>query len=324
MLNIRLFKINYYLFIFILFAFFVFNFLIFYSQNCYAEEYPKLTGRVVDTLNVLKDSQREILENLLAKYEENTGNQMVVCFIKTTYPLQIEQYSINLAERWKIGYKGKDNGIILLFAMKDRSMRIDVGYGLEPYLTDSEAKLIIEKVLVPNFKKEKYFEGVKDAIYYIEKETSGIEYLKTKFIGHELEKKYINIIMIILFILGMGIFIVFAILIEKNKKIKYYFIYIVAIILIYIVLTKFYKIKGLNSDTIFLLFFSGFCSGLIITSIFWAITDKSKSSTSYSSSERDSFSSSSSTSYSSSSNDSSSSFSGGGGSFGGGGASGKW
>ena len=53
------------------------------------------------------------MENLLEKYEENTGNQMAVCFIETTYPLTIEQYSINLAERWKIGYKDKDNGIIL-------------------------------------------------------------------------------------------------------------------------------------------------------------------------------------------------------------------
>jgi len=140
---------------------------IFYSIN-----YPELTGRVVDLANVLSSSEFNDLEKRLEQYDNNTGNQMAICFIETTDSYSIEEYSIRLAEKWKIGYKGKDNGIIMLFAMKDRKMRIEVGYGLEADLTDLEAKLLIEKVLVPHFKNSKYYEGIKKAIDYIEKETS--------------------------------------------------------------------------------------------------------------------------------------------------------
>lgn len=311
---------NFFLYIFII-LFFIFNNL----TILYGIDFPKLTGRVVDTIYVLNSSQFSKMVKRLEEYEQNTGNQLVVCFIETTGYYSIEDYSINLAEKWKIGYKGKDNGIIMLFAMTDRKMRIEVGYGLEPYLTDSEAKLIIEKILVPAFKKGKYYDGIMNAINLIEKETmpNPDDILLKRYSTKESkflikDKKKIDTIFWILVLIGV-IQSLFFVLWLVNKVSFKFFLFSSIFGLLYIIFFSFiYKLQGFNFGYLLLSDLMGVTGGFFIIDIF----SPSKSGKSYySSSDSDRSYSNYSSSYSS---DDSSSFSGGGGSFGGGGASGSW
>ena len=107
---------------------------------------PALTARVTDETNTLSASERQALERKLADWEQQSGNQLVVLIVPSTKPEPIESYSIRVAEAWKIGRKGKDNGAIFLIAKDDRRMRIEVGYGLEGVLTDITSHRIIEVV----------------------------------------------------------------------------------------------------------------------------------------------------------------------------------
>ncbi|HEV2041644.1 MAG TPA: TPM domain-containing protein, partial [Casimicrobiaceae bacterium] len=92
---------------------------------------PPLTSQVTDVTGTLSSSERQALESKLHDWEARTGNQLVVLMVPTTAPEAIEQYSLRVAEAWKIGQKGKDNGAVFLIAKDDKHMRIEVGYGLE-------------------------------------------------------------------------------------------------------------------------------------------------------------------------------------------------
>lgn len=110
-----------------------------------------------------KTVSQEFLDKENAKlkaYDEKTSNQIAVAIIDTTKPLTIEEYSIKLAEKWKPGTEKKDNGILMTFAMNDRKMRIEVGYGLEGDVTDLESKIIIDDHITPLFKEKRYEEGI--------------------------------------------------------------------------------------------------------------------------------------------------------------------
>lgn len=324
-------KIIYFSIILLIFLIF---FLPIFSINIYSKvntddiNFPKLTNRVVDEANVLKPAQISNMIKRLEEYEANTGNQMVVCFVKSIGYYSIEDYSIRLAEKWKIGYKGKDNGIIMLFAMEERKMRIEVGYGLEPYLVDSEAKLIIEKILVPNFKKGHYYEGIMKAIDIIEIETkpdaSDIILQKEKEEEARLikDKKTINAIILILVLIGLIEAILMALWLNDKISFKICVISFIFALLYISFFSFIYKLKGYGFFELLIVgFIAGFGGGVMILSIFLPSSGSSGSGSSHISSDRGSYSS----SYSSSSSDSSSSsFSGGGGSFGGGGASGGW
>jgi uncharacterized protein len=131
----------------------------------YSQSLPVLTGRVVDQAGVLNQDQQNEIENYLQNYESATGHQIVVAIINSTGEYPIEEYSIKLAEQWKIGKKGKDDGIILLVALQDRKIRIEVGYGLEGVVTDLESGQIIRNLIAPNFKTNDYYTGIKLATY---------------------------------------------------------------------------------------------------------------------------------------------------------------
>jgi len=121
---------------------------------------PPLTARVTDRTGTLTDTERAALEDKLARYESQTGNQLVVLMVPSTKPEAIETYSIRVAEAWKIGRKGSDNGVLFLVAKDDRKMRIEVGYGLEGVLTDVQARRIIGDVVAPLFRQGKFAAGV--------------------------------------------------------------------------------------------------------------------------------------------------------------------
>lgn len=125
---------------------------------------PKLTGPVVDTVGVLDPSSILTLEKKILQLQESKGSQVQVLIVDSTQPESIEQYSIRLAEAWKIGRKKIDDGVILLIALEDRKARIEVGYGLEGTIPDALASRIIRNILAPYFREKKYSEGIEKTI----------------------------------------------------------------------------------------------------------------------------------------------------------------
>ena len=106
-------------------------------------EVPYLSGRVNDVAGVLSNSTHAELESLLKAHEDSTSNQVVVLIVPGLEGESLEGYSIKVAETWKLGRRGKDNGVLLLVARDDRKVRIEVGRGLEGDLTDQLCGMII-------------------------------------------------------------------------------------------------------------------------------------------------------------------------------------
>jgi len=121
---------------------------------------PPLTDRIVDLTSTLDAQQRTTLEARLAALEQAKGAQVAVLLAPTFQPESIEQFGIRLADAWKLGRKGVDDGAILLIAKDDRQLRIEVGYGLEGALNDATAKRIISEVITPHFREGDYYAGI--------------------------------------------------------------------------------------------------------------------------------------------------------------------
>ncbi|MGA2141085.1 MAG: TPM domain-containing protein [Brevinematales bacterium] len=130
-------------------------------------------ARVNDYAGMLSDDTRAAIEAYLANLESRTGIQIVVAAFPSLEGESLEDYSIRLAEKWKIGQKGKDNGVILVIFKQERKLRIEVGYGLEDKLPDASASYIIRNVIAPYFKAGDYDSGVKAGVQAIAKTVSG-------------------------------------------------------------------------------------------------------------------------------------------------------
>ncbi len=121
---------------------------------------PPLAGRVTDLTGTLTAGERQALESKLQDWETRTTNQLAVLMVPTTAPEPIEEYSLRVAEAWKIGQKGKDNGAMFLIAKDDKRMRIEVGYGFEGVLTDVTSRRIIAETVAPFFKQGQFAQGI--------------------------------------------------------------------------------------------------------------------------------------------------------------------
>ncbi len=115
---------------------------------------------MIDRAGVLSADARAGLERTLLAYEEQAGHQVVVHITPSLEGLAIEQYSIEIAEAWKVGHAGLDNGVILTVAPTERRVRIEVGYGLEGVIPDAIAKRIIEDAILPEFRRGNVEAGV--------------------------------------------------------------------------------------------------------------------------------------------------------------------
>ncbi len=118
-----------------------------------APDFPKLTGRVVDAANIIPDAEEARLKQKLAALEQQSNRQLVVATIPSLQGYEISDYGYQLGRKWGIGQKGEDNGALLIVAPNERKVRIEAGYGLEPILTDGMSFLIINKEILPRFKK---------------------------------------------------------------------------------------------------------------------------------------------------------------------------
>ena len=152
--------------------FFLFNLL--FSTTVFALQIPeKPQSYVNDYARLLSDNARDQIENTLADFEKATSNQVVVAIFPSLEGEALEDFSIRLAEKWKVGSKKYSNGIMLLIFKEDRKIRIEVGYGLEGSLPDMVASQIIRNEITPAFREGNFDKGVADAVQAIIAATRG-------------------------------------------------------------------------------------------------------------------------------------------------------
>src|SRR5882757_90262 len=134
---------------------------------------PPLVGRVVDLTGTLSASSAAELQQSIRAFEARKGSQIAVLIVPTTDGEAIEQFSLRVAEAWKIGRKKIDDGVLLVVAKNDHHLRIEVGYGLEGSLTDVTAHRIIDEVITPKFKAGDFAGGISAGINRIIKVIEG-------------------------------------------------------------------------------------------------------------------------------------------------------
>jgi uncharacterized protein len=184
------------------------------SQNVFSQGYkipekPKFETSVYDYVNLLTASQKISLENKLVRYSGSTSTQIVVAIISSTEGENINYLAANWGEKWGIGQAKEDNGILFLLAKDDRKIAIQVGKGLEYLVTDFLSKRIIERVIIPEFKKGDYYSGLDLGSDYIFKTLNG------EFKGSRKEESKGFDFGTIIFIL---IIVVFFILVSRGNK----------------------------------------------------------------------------------------------------------
>jgi uncharacterized protein len=143
------------------------------SLPLHAQTFPALTGRVVDAADVLDAAARSRLEGKLADLENKASTQLVVATLPSLQGYEIADYGYRLGRHWGIGQKGSNNGSILIVAPKERSVRIEVGYGLEGKLTDAVSRLIIENSILPRFRANDIPGGIERGVDDIVQVLSG-------------------------------------------------------------------------------------------------------------------------------------------------------
>jgi uncharacterized protein len=298
---------------------FTFILFLFVSGLTFAQKpVPELWGtRVHDDAHVLKHETIEALEAQLKAYEDSTSNQIAILTISSLDGESIEEYSLRVAEKWKLGQKDKDNGVLLLIAVDDHKMRIEVGHGLEGVLTDALSNRIIRNEMAPAFRRADFDEGVTAAITGITKAIGG-EYTA----NDSSELGELSTTARILIGLGiyafLGIFAFFGLFIKGGWG---WFMYLF--------LTPFFSIFPAFVFPSHLWFVPGISYLIGFPIIKWLINrttwgKKVAKKFEESKGSGGNWSSGSGWSSGSSSSSSGSSFSGGGGSFGGGGSSGSW
>jgi uncharacterized protein len=136
---------------------------------------PYLSGRVVDDAELLSEQTADRVSALLREHETRTGNQIVVLTTPSIAGESIEEYALKVFNTWKLGQKGRDNGVLVVVVPQERRMRIEVGYGLEGTLTDAAASRVIRNVMAPLFKASDFNAGVEQGVDAIIAQLEGRE-----------------------------------------------------------------------------------------------------------------------------------------------------
>lgn len=165
-----------------------------------AADFPRLSGRVVDNAGLLDAPAEQRISDLLAGHENATTNQVVVVTLKDLGGEVIEDYGYQLGRHWGIGQKGKDNGVLLIVAQKERKVRIEVGYGLEGTLTDAISSNIIYSIIVPGFKKGQFSESIEAGATAIVQALGGQYTMKKRKNSKSNSFSYIHLIFFIIVI----------------------------------------------------------------------------------------------------------------------------
>jgi len=137
------------------------------AASAWALDVPPLTGRIVDLAHVLPADVAASLTSDLETHEAKTGNQVALLILPSLDGESLEELSHRVATTWKLGQKGTDNGVLLLIALRERKVRIEVGYGLEGTLTDLRSAHIIRNEIVPRFRAGDLPGGVTAGVHAI-------------------------------------------------------------------------------------------------------------------------------------------------------------
>ena len=139
-------------------------FISFLFTASFAGDFPEKPNTLVsDFTQTLSVEEQQSLEQKLVAFNDSTSTQIAVVIIQSVGGYEIKDYAAQLGEKWGIGQKGKNNGLILLVAKGDRKVAIQVGYGLEPVITDALSRRIIETIIVPAFKQKQFYGGLDEA-----------------------------------------------------------------------------------------------------------------------------------------------------------------
>ena len=145
-----------------------------------AIQVPTLSGPVVDEVGLFSQSDKSTIENSLVEFKKKNNAQMTVLVPQSLQGLEIESYSLEVAEKWGMGKKGEDRGLLLVIAPAERRMRLEVGYGLEGDIPDAISKRMLAEILKPAMRAQQPAQGVLKLIQYAEtriQKTSGAEIL---------------------------------------------------------------------------------------------------------------------------------------------------
>ena len=134
---------------------------------------PPFKTRVTDLTGALDRAQQNLLEVKLLSLEVDRGSQIAVLLVPTTHPETIEQYSMRVVQEWKLGRQGVNDGALLLVAKDDRTLRIEVGYGLEGALPDATCRRIVEEIIVPRFQAGDFAGGIDAGVDSMIKQIDG-------------------------------------------------------------------------------------------------------------------------------------------------------
>jgi uncharacterized protein len=189
--------------------------LVFIGVYAFAEpKFPELTGRVVDEEGLLSKAQEQSLADMSGTIERDSTVQVVVVTLKSLDGYDIAEYGYQLARYWKVGQRDEDNGILIMIAPHEHKVRIEIGYGLEAFITDAEAYEIIQSKMLPRFKEKDVYVGIRDTI-------DAIGTIVSKEYQHDYVKsnpysEYINSILYFSAFFGIALFFVWA----ENQKSK--------------------------------------------------------------------------------------------------------
>ncbi len=179
----------------------VFSFAIVFGQTVLPR--PNPPRLVNDAANVLSPEQVEILEHKLVALDDSSSNQIAVVLIKTLGDYAIEDYAVKLFREWGIGNKKTNNGVLIIAAIDDRKVWIEVGYGLEGAIPDVTASSIYRNEIVPRFKEQNYYRGIDNAINALTKAAVGEYKIKKEKKGKGGGGGSILIVVFLLFVIIM-------------------------------------------------------------------------------------------------------------------------
>ena len=142
--------------------------LIFLALSAFADDIPGYSGYVNDYAGVISEKDKASMESVAKEVEEKTGAQIAVLTVKSMSPYtSIDEFGMAVAEKWKVGEKDKDTGIIIILAMEERKVRIEVGYGLEGIINDAKAGRIIDNTMMPYFRGGDFSAGLRRGVFKI-------------------------------------------------------------------------------------------------------------------------------------------------------------
>ena len=193
-------------------------FLVFFT-NAFALDVPALKGRVNDYANVISKNDEKELTEYLASLDEQTGIQIAVLTIPSLKGEDIAAFGVKVAENWKLGKAGEDNGALLLVAMDERELRIEVGYGLEGLLTDAKCGLIIRNVIIPEFKDGNYSDGIVKGVQNMGGIASGNAELVSKNVLEDDDDSGVGIFFMIIWVI-----FIFVVICSKGGIFKWIFL----------------------------------------------------------------------------------------------------